>query len=313
MSNRILPEGQLIHTTENQVACASLTALQRAMELELILEGHTILCTAEHDLIVSVGTFTGRIAREEAALGIREGTTREIAILSRVGKPISFTVIGIDLQGEAPMLHLSRRRAQEIALAHLLKLPRGSILPAVVTHMEQFGAFVDIGCGFISMIGIENISVSRISHPNRRFSLGQDIHVVMTGADPQQKRILLSHKELLGTWAENAALFTPGMTVPGYVRGIKEYGIFVELTPNLTGLSDYTPQLREDDRVSVFIKAILPEKMKVKLMVIQRLDSNQSLPKLHYMIHDEPLSNWCYTPTPCQVNEGINSESPLCF
>jgi len=313
MSNRILPEGQLIHTTENQAACASLTALQRAMELELILEGHTILCTAEHDLIVSVGTFTGRIAREEAALGIREGTTREIAILSRVGKPIAFTIIGIDLQGEAPMLHLSRRRAQEIALTHLLKLPRGSILPAVVTHMEQFGAFVDIGCGFISMIGIENISVSRISHPNRRFSLGQDIYVVLTGADPQQKRILLSHKELLGTWAQNAALFTPGMTVPGYVRGIKDYGIFVELTPNLTGLSDYTPQLREDDRVSVFIKAILPEKMKVKLMVIQRLDSNQSLPKLHYMMHEEPLSNWCYSPTPCRVSDEINSESPLCF
>lgn len=313
MSNRYLPEGQLVHTAENQAACSSLAALQRAMELELILEGHTILCTAEHDLIVSVGNFTGRIVREEAALGIREGTTREIAILSRVGKPLSFTVIGIDLQGEAPMLYLSRRRAQELALSHLLKLPRGSILPAVVTHMEQFGAFVDIGCGFISMIGIENISVSRISHPNRRFCLGQEIFVVMTGAEPPQNRILLSHKELLGTWAENAALFTPGMTVSGYVRGIKEYGIFVELTPNLTGLSDYTPQLREDDRVSVFIKAILPDKMKVKLMIIQRLDSNQAIPKLKYFNTNENLPNWCYAPLPCGENEAINSTSPLCF
>lgn len=313
MSNRFLPEGQLLHTAENQAACSSLSALQRAMELELILEGYTILCTAEHDLIVSVGNFTGRIPREEAAIGIREGKTKEIAILSRVGRPLSFTITEIDLSGEAPMLQLSRCRAQELARAQFLKLPRGSVLPAIVTHMEQFGAFVDIGCGFISMIGIENISVSRISHPNHRFTLGQEIYVVITGFDATQGRILLSHKELLGTWAENAALFTPGMTVPGYVRGIKDYGIFVELTPNLTGLADYTEPLHEDDRVSVFIKAILPDRMKIKLMIIARLDPTSFCQNAQYSTTCGKLQNWCYAPGPYQQSELLFTASPLCF
>lgn len=313
MSHRFLPEGKLVRTADNQAVCASLTSLRHAMEVELIVEGYTILCTAEHDLIVSVGSFTGRIPREETAIGIREGTTKEIAILSRVGKPLAFTITAIDLSGEAPMLHLSRRRAQELALIELLTLPVGSILPATVTHLEQFGAFVDIGCGFISMIGIENISVSRISHPSLRFRLGQEVFVVITGIDPWQRRILLSHKELLGTWSENAALFSPGMTVSGFVRGIKDYGIFVELTPNLTGLADYTEALCEDERVSVYIKSILPDRMKIKLMVIQRLEMNAPIQNLHYTRTSGVLTNWCYTPTSYRNGDALATESPLCF
>ena len=39
----------------------------------------------------------------------------------------------------------------------LLDTPAGTILPATVTHLEPFGAFVDVGCGVVYLIGIENI------------------------------------------------------------------------------------------------------------------------------------------------------------
>ena len=95
MSNLYLPEGRLLHTPENQAAWETLSSLRQAMEQETVLEGRAVLCTPGHDLLVNLGPFTGTIPREEAALGIREGTAREIAILSRVGKPISFTVTGV--------------------------------------------------------------------------------------------------------------------------------------------------------------------------------------------------------------------------
>ena len=155
MSNLFLPEGRILDTPENQAACSSIAALQRAIETEQILEGRTVLCTPEHDLLVSVGGFTGIIHREETALGIREGTVRDIAILSRVGRPVSFTVLGIDLSERKPMLILSRRRAQELTLRYFLhQVPVCSVFPATITHMEHFGAFVDIGCGFVSMKGL---------------------------------------------------------------------------------------------------------------------------------------------------------------
>ena len=106
-------------------------------------------------------------------------------------------------------------------------------------HLESFGAFVDLGCGFTSLIPLENLSVSRVSHPSDRFRAGQDILAAVTGVDAASCRFYLTHKELLGTWLENAARFAPGSAVPGIVRGVKEYGIFIELTPNLSGLAEW--------------------------------------------------------------------------
>mgnify|MGYP002508912097 CR=1 FL=1 len=42
---------------------------------------------------------------------------------------------------------------------------------------------------------------------------------------------------------------------PGIVRGIKEYGIFVELTPNLSGLAEWRGAVNVGDAVSVYIKS----------------------------------------------------------
>lgn len=296
MSNPYRPEGRLLRTPENQAACSALPLLYTAMERETVLEGRAVCCTPDHDLSVSLGPFTGLIPREETALGIREGTAREIAILSRVGKPIAFTVTGILQPGDVPMLRLSRRRAQERVLDWLLSQPPGTVVPATITHLESFGAFVDVGCGLISMIPIESCSISRIAHPDCRFTPGQEVFAVLTGGDRAQQRVTLSHKELLGTWAENAARFAPGMTVSGYVRGIKPYGSFVELAPNFTGLTDRTEGLQDGDRVSVCIKSILPEKMKVKLNVIEKLDSIPQPEALPYFITEGRLEQWTYSP-----------------
>ena len=69
---------------------------------------------------------------------------------------------------------------------------------ARVTHLEKFGAFVDLGCGVTSLVPLENISAARIPHPSARFRVGQDILVLVVGVDREACRFYLSHKELLG-------------------------------------------------------------------------------------------------------------------
>lgn len=298
MTRFFLPEGHRLHTPENRAACSSPEGLRRAMETKTVLEGTALLCDAEHNLTVSLGNgCLATIPRTEAALGIAEGTTRDIAILSRVGRPVSFLVDSIPEAGGRPIL--SRRRAQRMALDLLLTQARpGMVLPAVVTHLEPFGAFVDLGCGVTSMIGIENISVSRISHPGQRFTIGQSIYAVVLDIDPQRERIYLTHKELLGTWAENIRPFHPGMTVPGIVRGIKEYGAFIELTPNLSGLAEARTDLTEGERVSVFLKSIAPDRMKIKLLIIDHLPPEPPTP-LPYFITKGRMAYWRYAPAGC--------------
>ncbi len=280
-----LPEGRLLHTPENIAACARPEALSQAMAAGTVLEGSALLCDENHDLLVSLGPFTGRIPR--------------------VGKPVSFTVEALEEKDGRLCPLLSRRKAQELALASILdSWTPGMVVPATVTHLEGFGAFVDIGCGVASMIGVERLSISRIAHPGDRLRVGQDIYAAVLEVDRHSRRVILTHRELLGTWEENAALFKPGMTVPGHVRGIKDYGDFVELTANLSGLAETKEGVREGDRVSVYIKSIIPQRMKLKLLIIDVLPPAPGPEEPRYFLPQGKLTRWEYAPPGCRKAGG---------
>ena len=136
--------------------------------------------------------------------------------------------------------------------------------------------FADIGCGIVSLLPIDSISVSRIEHPRERFLVGMDIRAVVKCRE--SSRVTLSHKELLGTWEENAARFRPGETVGGIIRSMESYGVFVELAPNLAGLAEVKENIYPGQQASVFIKSILPGRMKVKLILIETFDPEPKRP-----------------------------------
>ena len=289
-----LPEGRLLHREENRQALESIDTLAEAMRRRTVLEAMAERCDSQKNLHVRLGRWSGVIPRDETALGLREGTVREIAVLARVGKPVAFQVIGLEANDGKLTPLLSRRSAQKSALDAIQSLPAGTVLEATVTHLESFGAFVDIGCGLTSMIPIDRISISRIPHPRCRFRPGQKIRAVLLGIDPERGHVLLSHRELLGTWAENAARFAPGETVTGVVRGIQDYGIFVELAPNLTGLAECCPGVEENQRVSVFIKSIQPERRKIKLLIIDALEPGVEYTPFEYPPAPEDAAGWRY-------------------
>lgn len=212
-----------------------------------------------------------------------------------MNKPVAFVITDFreNENGETYAV-LSRRLAQERCMRDYLgSLTSGDIIPARVTHLEPFGCFVDVGCGIPSLIPIDMISVSRITHPKDRFSVGQNIHVVVKSVD--NGRICLSHKELLGTWQENASLFEPGETVTGIVRSIEEYGIFVELTPNLAGLAELREDVHVNDCASVYIKAINPEKMKIKLIIVNTSSETYRDNELKYFLTSGHIDRWRYS------------------
>jgi Ribosomal protein S1 len=75
---------------------------------------------------------------------------------------------------------------------------------------------------------------------------------------------------------------------------VMDYGVFIELAPNLTGLADACSHLLPGDRVSAYIKTILPESRKIKLRVMEVLPDLKSPPSLHYFVSGGTLSNWNY-------------------
>ena len=301
MKNKYLPEG-MISKSENNKYFSSVENLEKAKREGVILEGRALICDAEQNLIVDLGKFRGLIPREEAQYTLGDFKIKDIAILTRVGKPVCFKVIDIKTMenGEITPI-LSRKEAQrECYEKYITSLKAGDIISGRVTHLENFGAFVDIGCGVISMLSIESMSISRISHPRDRFEVGKYIKVIVRSPLDENGRIILTHKELLGTWEENASCFSVGETVEGIVRSIENYGVFVEIAPNLAGLAEYKNGTEVGNRVAVFIKSIIPEKMKLKLVLVDGGMPDTRLSEMKYFCTEDHIDEWQYSPSNCQ-------------
>ena len=296
-----MPEGSLIITEKNYEHISTRAGLERAAERQLILEAPVTLCDHEFNLHVDLGAgIRGIIPRDEVQY-LTDGTeTKDIAILTRVGKTVCFKISGFKtlLSGKS-VAYLSRRAAQKECMEnYIATLIPGDIIPAKVTHLESFGAFVDIGCGIVSLLSIDSISVSRISHPSSRMRAGDNIITVVRGVD-ERGRLYVSSRELLGTWEENAAMFCEGQTVRGIIRSVEDYGVFVELMPNLAGLAEYRADVTPGQTAAVYIKSIIPEKMKIKLIIIDAQSILEPPAALEYFLDGKEIQHidsWRYSP-----------------
>lgn len=294
--NKYYPEGAIFETKANKRSISSTCALQESFFEGRILEAKAVMCDDEHNLHVNLGRVKGIIPRCECALGIEEGTIKDIAIVSRVNKPVSFKIIDFfdDDEGNRTAI-LSRRAVQEECMNEYINLlTPGDVISAKITRNEHFGSFCDIGCGISALLPIDSISVSRIPSPEVRFSVNSQIKAVVKSIDAQG-RVTLTLKELLGTWEENAKNFKAGQTVGGIVRSVEKYGVFIELAPNLAGLAEYTEDALPGSAASVYIKSINPQKMKIKLAIVDTFPQPEQRQPLKYYCDKAHIDYWRYS------------------
>ena len=233
--------------------CRNANHLRREELYHCITTGEVLQSTAlafdtERRLRFELGGQRAYMPFEECVDVGPQEEIKDIAVLTRVGRPTCFVITGteVDENGEEVFL-LSRSLAQRLCRRQYLDtLEAGSVIPCTVTHIENFGAFCDIGCGIAALLPIDCLSVSRISSPADRVQVGQQLLCAIKNRDPQG-RIVLTLRELLGTWSENAACFAAGETVVGIVRSVEEYGVFIEIAPNLAGLAEAPRRLESYD------------------------------------------------------------------
>ena len=301
--SKYMYEGQLVAKRENKEYISTKKGLEKAMQEGKILEGVVKMCdNSTLSMHLELGEIDGIIKKEESVYGV---PVKDIGIITRVGKAVAFKVIGFerDEVGKTRAI-LSRRLAQRECMEnYLLSLRPGDIIPAKITHLEPFGAFVDVGCGISSLLSVDSVSVSRIASPADRFYPRQELCVVVKSIDYESGRIYVSTKELFGTWEENAKDFSVGQTVSGIIRSVESYGVFVELAPNLAGLAEIYEGAEAGEKCSVYIKSIMPDKMKIKLVIIDTCEAElPSKNTLDYFVDTKSISHidyWKYSPDSC--------------
>ena len=136
--------------------------------------------------------------------------------------------------------------------------------------IKPYGAFVEIGGGIVGLVYIEDLSVARIKSPYERLKIGQKVEVMVKSIERNTGKVILSYKETLGTWEENAEKFITGSKTKGIVRETEKNknGIFIELTPNLVGMAEYKENLEYGQPVDVYIKKIDYQRKKIKLLIV---------------------------------------------
>lgn len=245
--------------------------LNKAMQAGTIMQGVVKKCDSNYNLHIDFGNnVTGIIPREEVeAINVDEtGFPKPNICTSKINQYVQFKVKDID---EKDKYILSRREVGKEALKWMkTELEEGQIVNGIVKSIRPYGVFIEIGGGIVGLLHIEDISVARIKSPLERLKIGQKTNFVVKSIDRGNDRILLSYKELLGTWEENVQKFEEGSTVTGIARETEKSknGIFIELTPNLVGLAEYKDGIEYGQDVNVYIKKIIPEKKKVKLVIV---------------------------------------------
>lgn len=262
---KFVPEGW-----DTQINEMNMDDLNTALVQGKVIQGLVSKCDSNYNLYVNLGReITGIIPRNEIeAINTEEtGCPRPNICMNKVNKIVQVKVKKI----ENEEIILSRKEVGNEAINWIkTELHEGSVVCGIVKNIRPYGVFVEIGGGIVGLLHIEDISVARIKTPLERFEVGQKINIMIKYIDRELNRVILTYKELLGTWEENVKSFEEGSTVIGIARETEKSknGIFIELKPNLVGMADYKENIEYGQKVRVYIKKIIPEKKKIKLNLI---------------------------------------------
>ncbi|HAT73111.1 MAG TPA: 30S ribosomal protein S1 [Elusimicrobia bacterium] len=165
------------------------------------------------------------------------GTRREDAKADYVGKTLLFDIIEC---GERNVV-LSRRAILETerkektaALKETLK--EGDRIKGVVTSIQKFGAFVDIG-GVEGLLPVSEIAWSRTEKVGDILSVGQPVEVLIKRLDWQNEKISFSLKDILpNPWDTADRNWPPGSYHTGTVSRLVPFGAFITLGDGVDGL-----------------------------------------------------------------------------
>ena len=119
------------------------------------------------------------------------------------------------------------------------KYPVDAVVNGKVRNLTNYGAFIELEEGVDGLLHVSDMSWTRkISHASEMLKKGDDIKCQIVSVDEERRRIALGLKQLgSDPWIDMIPeKYAPGTIVTGKVTKITNFGVFVELEPELEGL-----------------------------------------------------------------------------
>ena len=195
--------------------------------------------------VVNVMTYGAFVKLEDGIEGLVH--ISEMSWTKRISHPTELVNIGEEV--ELIVLGINKEK-QEISLGMkqtmpnpwidvMNKYPPDSSVKGTVRNLTNYGAFIELEEGVDGLLHVSDMSWTRkISHASEMLVKGDEIECKVLTVDEDRKRIALGIKQLHSDpWEQEIPdKFCPGSMVKGIVKKITNFGVFVELAPELEGL-----------------------------------------------------------------------------
>jgi small subunit ribosomal protein S1 len=171
----------------------------------------------------------------------------EMSWIKRVADPKEIVQIGdkvevqvLNINHDKKEISLGMKQCQSNPWGEVAKkYPPGTVISGVVRNLTNYGAFIEIEEGIDGLLHVSDISyVRKVSNPSEVLQKGQKLTCVVLTVDQERKRVALGLKQMGNDpWETDIpARFQPGQKTRGKVTKLTNFGVFVELEPNLEGL-----------------------------------------------------------------------------
>ena len=195
-----------------------------------VLEGEVSSLT-DFGVFVTIGEMDGLVHMSELSWK----RSVKIRDMFKKGDKVKVKVIGIDK--EKNRISLSIKQTEDdpwLTVADRIHV--NDVVKGAVTHMTDFGAFVELEPGIEGLIHIGDISWTRIQKPRDVFKRGQEVEVIVLEVDTAKRRISLGYKQLNDPWRDIDKRYATGQDINVKVVRLADFGAFVEVEEGVEAL-----------------------------------------------------------------------------
>lgn len=161
------------------------------------------------------------------------------------------------------------------------KLKPGYAIKVVVSNIEKYGVFVDIGNDIEGFLHVSEISWDKnVSHPDNYLNVGQEIDVKIIDIDPKNRRLRVSLKQLTNRpFDVFESKHQVGDVLEGKVATLTDFGAFLNLGGVDGLLHNHDAFWDKDKKCKDHYK--IGDVIKVKILKINKKDKKISLSAKH--------------------------------
>ncbi len=204
----------------------------KVLEEGVIIEG-TVKNVTDYGAFVDLGGIDGLLHVTDMAWG-------RVAHPSKVVSPGDVVkVVVLKYDAENDRISLGMKQLQDdpwLTIAE--RLFPGSRVHGTVVSLTDYGAFVEIESGVEGLVHVSEMSwTSRVTHPSKIVSVGDEVDAVVLALDPANRRISLGLKQVSpNPWELLPVEHPVGSALRGKVTSLTDFGAFVNVAEGIDGL-----------------------------------------------------------------------------